>query len=329
MKKVLVTGGAGFIGSHLVDKLVEKKYKVGILDDFSGGNIKNCNKKAKIFKIDIRDFKKTDAAISSFEPDTVYHLAANAAENKAQFSPVDITSRNFDGSIKVLTASIRANVRRFIFTSSIAVYGELQTPFKEKDKAAPEDLYGISKLAFEDSLRILSKVHDFEYVITRPHNVYGPRQNMKDPYRNVVTIFMNSILQNKEYYIYGKGDQKRCFSYIDDVVEALLKCGYKKVSGMTFNIGSDKDYTVRQLSDLILEITNSKIKPINLPPRPQEVKYAISDHKLSKKYLDYIDRTSLEKGLKRTWEWVKEEGYVKPKFDKVEIESPLLPKNWK
>ncbi len=329
MKKVLVTGGAGFIGSNLVVKLIEKKYKVAIIDDFSGGSIKNCNKKSTVFKIDIRDFKKTDSVISSFKPEIVYHLAANAAENKAQFSPVDITSRNFDGSIKVLTASIRSGVRRFIFTSSIAVYGSLQAPFKEKDKAIPEDLYGVSKLAFEESLKILSKVHKFEYMIARPHNVYGPRQNMTDPYRNVVTIFMNSILQNKPYYIYGKGNQRRCFSYIDDVVEALVKCNSSKFSGMTFNIGSDSDYSVKELSDLILKITKSNLKPIYISERPQEVKIAISDHKLSKKYLKYKDKTTLQKGLTKTWEWVQSEGHKKPRFNAVEIDSPLLPENWR
>lgn len=329
MKRVLVTGGAGFIGSHLVDELVKRKYRIAILDDFSGGNLRNCNEKAKIFKVDIRNFRKTDDAISLFKPDTVFHLAANAAENKAQFSPVDITSRNFDGSIKVLTASIRNGVKRFIFTSSIAVYGSLQTPFKERDKAEPEDLYGVSKLAFEESLKILSNVHGFEYVIARPHNVYGPRQNMQDPYRNVVTIFMNSILQNKQFYIYGKGNQRRCFSYIDDVVEALVKCGAGKVNGKIFNIGSDTDYSVKELSDLVLKITKSNLKPLYLPERPQEVKVAISDHRLSKKYLGYKDKTSLEKGLTRTWEWVRGEGYKKPKFGTVEIDSPLLPKNWK
>ena len=135
-------------------------------------------------------------------------------------------------------------MKRFIFTSSIAVYGKLQVPFKEKDKAEPEDLYGVSKLAFEQSLKILSRVHNFEYVITRPHNVYGPRQNMRDPYRNVVTIFMNSLLQNKRYHIYGDGEQRRCFSYIDDVISALIKCAHQKVSGMTFNIGSDKEIKI-------------------------------------------------------------------------------------
>src|SRR5690606_12408545 len=127
--------------------------------------------------------------------------------------------------------------KRIIVISSIAVYGALQTPFKEENKPEPEDLYGISKLAMEESLKVLSKVHGFEYVITRPHNVYGPRQNMTDPYRNVVTIFMNSLLKGKTYFIYGDGSQRRCFSYIDEVADALFNCAYKKVSGMIFNIG--------------------------------------------------------------------------------------------
>lgn len=327
--KIVVTGGAGFIGSHLVDKLILKGHKVLILDDFSGGSLENCNKKAKLVKVDIRNFKKIDKILSEYKPDAIYHLAANAAENKAQFSPVDITSRNFDGSIKVLTAGIRSGMKKFIFTSSIAVYGSLQIPFKEKDTPKPEDLYGISKLAFEDALKILSKIHNFDFVIARPHNVYGPRQNMKDPYRNVVTIFMNSILANKPYYIYGKGNQKRCFSYIDDVVDALVKCLGNKVNRMTFNIGSDNVYTVNELANLISKISKSKINPIHLPERPQEVKEAISDHRLSKKYLAYKDRTDLEKGLIKTWGWAKKKGHQKPRFQEVELSSPLLPQNWK
>lgn len=329
MKKAIVTGGAGFIGSHLVDKLIQEGYEVAIIDDMSGGKSENINKKAKFYKCDVRNFRRVDQIISRFKPEVIYHLAANAAENKAQFSPVDITSRNFDGSINVLTASIRTGVKRFIFTSSIAVYGSLQTPFKESDKPEPEDLYGVTKLAFEKCLKILSEVHGFEYVITRPHNVYGPRQNMTDPYRNVVTIFMNAILKNSPYYIYGKGDQRRCFSYIDDVVDALVRCNSSKFRGMMFNVGSDKDYTVNELSDLILKVSNSKLQPVYLKERPREVKVAISDHKLSKKYLGYKDRTTLEDGLKITWEWAKKQGYQEPIYDKVEINSPLLPDNWK
>lgn len=328
-KKILVTGGAGFIGSHLVNRLIDKNHQVYVIDDLSGGFLKNVNKKAKFYKCDLRNQKKASEILSKIKPEIVFHMAANAAENKAQFSPIDITSRNYSAFINTLVPAVKNGMKRIVFTSSIAVYGGLQTPYKETDKPEPEDLYGISKLAIEQTLKVLGSIHNFEYVITRPHNVYGPKQNMTDPYRNVVTIFMNSLLKNKPYYIYGDGKQRRCFSYIDDVVDALLKCGFSKVSGMTFNIGSDKDYTLNELSDLIQEVSAIKIPPIHIEDRPQEIKVAISDHTLSKKFLGYKDRTELKKGIKKTWEYAKSLGYQKPKYTKIEIDSPLLPKNWK
>lgn len=329
MKNVLVTGGAGFIGSHLVDRLIAGGNQVAVIDDLSGGTLTNLNSQATFYKCDIRKQQQVEQIMAEVQPEIVYHLAANAAESKAQFSPIDITSRNFDGAIKILTAAIRHGLKRFIFTSSIAVYGQLQTPFKETVLPIPEDIYGITKFAFEESLKVLSDVHGFEYVITRPHNVYGPRQNMRDPYRNVVTIFMNALLKQKPIYIYGKGDQVRCFSYVDDVVDALGACATADVAGMTFNIGSDHQYTVNQLAELILKVGESAEKPQYLPLRPREVMTAVSDHQLSKKYLGYQDRVSLKDGIERTWEWVKTQGYQRPKFTEVEIDSPRLPKNWR
>ncbi|OGE72388.1 hypothetical protein A3H40_04050 [Candidatus Daviesbacteria bacterium RIFCSPLOWO2_02_FULL_38_15] len=328
-KSILVTGGAGFIGSHLIDKLVAVKHDVFAIDDLSGGKKENVNPKARLFIYDLRDTDKTDKTIKEIKPEIVFHLAANAAENKAQFSPIDITSRNWNTFINTLVSSLRVGMKRIIVTSSIAVYGSLQTPFKETDKPEPEDLYGISKLAMEEALKVLSKVHNFEYVITRPHNVYGPRQNMNDPYRNVVTIFMNALLKKKPYYIYGDGNQKRCFSYIDDVVEALFNAGIGDFHGMTFNIGADKDYSINQLSRVIQEITNVNIPPVYIDERPQEVKEAIADHTQAKKYLSYQDKTSLMAGIKSTWDYAKKLGPQEYTFDEVEIDSPLLPRNWK
>ena len=328
-QKILVTGGAGFIGSHLVDKLIKAGHTVTVIDDLSGGFKRNLNKNAKFINIDLRDAETTANAIKKIKPEIVFHLAANAAENKAQFSPIDITSRNWNTYINTLVPSIKYGMRRFIVTSSIAVYGALQTPFFETNKPEPEDLYGISKFAIEESLKVLSHVHEFEYVITRPHNVYGPRQNMSDPYRNVVTIFMNSLLKNEPYFIYGKGDQRRCFSYIDEVVDALFNCGFYDVSGRIFNIGADKDYSVKELSDTIQQVAGIKIPPVNIADRPQEVKVAISDHKLSKKLLGYKDMTSLKDGIKATWQYAKALGYQKPLYTEIEIDSPKLPGNWK
>lgn len=329
--KILCTGGCGFIGSHLVDKLVNNGHQIYVIDDLSGGNIDNLthlpDKKVNLIQADCRSAETMDSIFKEYKPEIVFHLAANAAENKAQFSPIDITSRNYDAFIKVLTPFIKYGGKRFVFTSSIAVYGSLQTPFKETDKPEPEDLYGITKLAAEQTLKVMSKVHGFEYVITRPHNVYGPRQNMSDPYRNVVTIWMNAILRRRSYYIYGNGEQKRCFSYIDDVVEALYKCGFEDVSGMTFNIGSDVVYSLNNLAEY-MGIYSFK-KPKYLAERPQEVKEAIADHTQAKKYLGYEDKTSLEEGLRKTWEWVKSIGPVEPVYTELEIDSPKVPENWR
>lgn len=328
MSKILCTGGAGFIGSHLVDKLISEGHKVHVVDDLSGGSADNLNKDIDgLTTADLRE--GIDLIFEMWKPEIVFHLAANAAENKAQFSPIDITSRNYSAFINTLTPFIKYGGKRFIFTSSIAVYGAGQVPFKETDKPEPEDLYGITKLAAEQTLKVMSKVHGFEYVIARPHNVYGPRQNMTDPYRNVVTIWMNALLQGKPYYIYGDGEQKRCFSYIDDVVEALHRCMTENVWGMTFNVGADKPYTLNELNQAILKASESSVKAVYLDERPQEVKEAISDHTQAKKWLLYQDKTSLEEGIKKTWEWVKSVGYQEPVYTELEIDSEKVPLNWK
>lgn len=327
MSRCLVTGHAGFIGSHLARRLIDSGHQVFGIDDLSGGFQHNIHPAVTSIIFDLR--QNPDEIISSIKPEIVFHLAANAAENKAQFSPIDITSRNYGTFINTLVASLKAGMKRIVFTSSIAVYGQLQTPFKETDKPEPEDLYGVSKLAIEKSIEILSRVHGFEYVIARPHNVYGPQQNMADPYRNVVTLFMNSILNNQPYTIYGDGQQQRCFSYIDDVIDALYRCGFDNVSGKIFNIGSDNSYTINELSQAVMKVTGFDKKPIHLADRPQEVKIAISDHTLAKKHLGYSDKTSLQEGIKKTWEYAKSLGHQKPHFTEIELPSEKMPQNWK
>lgn len=324
--KILVTGGAGFIGSHLVDRLLANGHEVAVVDDLSGSDMNWYAWEAQYYYLDCRNFTEVDRVFSKFKPDVVYHLAANAAENKAQFSPVDITSRNYSAFINVLTAFIRNKGKRFIFTSSIAVYGALQTPFRESDKPEPEDLYGITKLAAEQTLHVMAKVHGFEYVILRPHNVYGERQNMKDPYRNVMTIWMNKILNNQPIEIYGNGKQRRCFTYVSDVIDALYNSSIYPVSGMTFNVGSDVSYTLNELAEIITE-GNGRFH--HLPARPQEVAEAISDHTLSHKYLNLKPSTPLEIGIKKTWDWVLSQGYQEPIYTQLEIDSEKVPENWR
>jgi UDP-glucose 4-epimerase len=329
MTNVLVTGAAGFIGSHLVDKLIDNGYKVIGIDDLSGGDMNNVNPKSKFYKVDVRNYEAAELIFNLYKPEIVFHLAANAAENKAQFSPIDITSRNYDAFIKVLTSGIRNGMKKIIVTSSIAVYGGIPTPFRETDLPKPEDLYGISKLAMEQTIKVMSDVHGFDWVIVRPHNVFGPRQNMKDPYRNVVTLFINALLKNEKYYIYGDGNQNRCFTYVDGVVNAIYKCGTDNaVSKRIFNLGADKSYTVNQLSSELQIISKIKNEPIYLHSRPQEVSIAISDHSLSKKVLKYKDKVSFKEGLKRTWAWAKKNGPQELTYTQMEIESEKIPSNW-
>lgn len=326
--KILVTGSNGFIGSHLVDQLIYKGHQVLGIDDLSGGFLENNNKKAYYSYGDLRDAKFAEECIKLFRPQVIYHLAANAAENKAQFSPIDISTRNYFTFLSLIVPAINAGVKKVIVSSSIAVYGDLQTPFKETDIPQPEDIYGVSKLAMEQTLKILAKVHDFEYVITRPHNVYGPKQNMEDPYRNVVTIFMNALLKEEAYKIYGDGEQRRCFTFVDDVIDSLVACLDKSINGMTFNIGSDNDYSLNELSDTIQRVSGISIPPVHIEDRPQEVKVATADHTLAKQILGYKDSVSLEAGLRMTWDWCKAKGYQKPRYTNFEIDSERIPSNW-
>jgi UDP-glucose 4-epimerase len=322
--RVLVTGQSGLIGSHLVDALLAHGHEVyGI----SRTN-RNENPKCHNYCLNLKDTVKAKEIIEAISPEVVFALAANAAEGKSFFSPIEITTNNIDVFFNTLVPSIRAGrLKRVIFTSSMAVYGSIKTPFKESDMLIPQDIYGVSKLMIEDSLKIMSQVHEFEYVIIRPHNVFGPRQNMNDPYRNVVTIFMNHILRGEPYSIYGDGEMRRCFSYVKDVVDIICRSGFEEVAGRTFNVGSDLDWSLNQLSKIIQKISGHAVSPIYLPDRVQEVHTAIPDHDLMKRIFGYKD-TPLEDALKETWEWVKKQGPQEYNYTELELPNKLVPKNW-
>jgi UDP-glucose 4-epimerase len=326
--KIIVTGHTGLIGSHLVDKLVDMGHTVYGMSQGVGSMPGNENPNTENYCINLLNKEATAEIIEDIKPDMVYHLAANAAEGKSQFSPIDITQRNVNIMLNVLVPAIRSGMRRFVYTSSIAAYGAIIPPFKESDYMQPQDIYGINKMACEKIIKVMAKVHGFEPLVFRPHNVYGPRQNMKDPYRNVVTLFMNQILQGKPYSIYGDGSMKRCFSYVGDVAQVLADSAGKNMAYMALNVGADKSYSIKELSDMVIKVSGTNLEPNYLPDRPQEVHEAIADHSLMHQIFEY-GHTPLEDGIRRTWEWAKTVGPVEYEYTGFEIESNKIPNNWR
>ena len=329
--RVLVTGSAGFMGSHLVDALIDQGHTVYGLDNLSGGYMDNVSEKAKknFYKCDLRRKDVTTFVMRIARPQVVYHLAAWAHEGLSQFTPSLIIENNINASMNLLVATIKQKVKRFVFTSSMAVYGDQKVPFAETMNRKPADVYGVTKAGFETMLEVMAEVHGFEHVIIRPHNVYGPRQNLADPYRNVVAIFMNRLLKDKPYFIYGDGEQRRSFSYIGDVTKAILEAGFRDIDGEIINVGPLKDYSINDLSDILLEISGKDIKPAHVADRPAEVKHAYCTHDKAIKLLEYEDTTSFKKGLETMWEWAKTKGPQKPKYlPYLELTNENTPKTW-
>src|SRR6266850_3104802 len=223
MSRVLVTGGAGFIGSHVADALITRGHDVTVLDDLSGGFLENVPSAATFVRGSVTDPAVVDRVFAAGRFDHVYHLAAYAAEGLSHFIKRFNYTNNVIGSVNVLNAAVNTGVTAFVFTSSIAVYGSTVPPMTEETAVSPEDSYGISKYSVELELRACRGLFGLNYVIFRPHNVFGPRQNIGDRYRNVVGIFMNRILQGQPMTIFGDGTQTRAFSYIDDVAPMMAE----------------------------------------------------------------------------------------------------------
>ncbi|OGH14378.1 MAG: hypothetical protein A2687_01835 [Candidatus Levybacteria bacterium RIFCSPHIGHO2_01_FULL_38_26] len=336
---MLVTGAAGFMGSHLVDALVGlNQHEVFAVDDMSGGYKSNINPKSQFAKLDLRDKKKVWEYIAHVKPEILYHLAADATEGRSQFTPISASERNFLAYMYTLVPCIKNGIKRVVLTSSMSVYGAQKPPFSENMRRDPEDVYGITKTAMEEATEVLGKVHNFEFVIIRPHNVYGPKQNLSDPYRNVIGIFINCLLNNKNFYIYGKGEQKRSFTYIDDFTPYILKAGFlKEADKEIINIGPSKEYTINQLSDVVLRIffrkrsVPERLKPKYLPDRPQEVKDAYCTNEKAEKILGYKTTVELEEGVRRMIDWAKKMGPQKFNYlkDGLELETKDVPETWK
>lgn len=333
-----MTGAAGFMGSHLVDSLVAMgEHDIYGVDDLSGGYTRNVHPKSQFTVLDLRDKKKTESYIARVKPELLYHLAADATEGRSQFTPISATERNYLAYLYTLIPCIRYGLKKVVLTSSMSVYGAQKTPFTESMRRIPEDVYAIAKTAMEEATEILSKVHGFMYVIVRPHNVYGPKQNLSDPYRNVIGIFINCILNGKNFYIYGDGEQKRAFTYIDDFNPYFVRTGFlDTVNGEIINIGPKEEYSINELSHVVLQTffpdgnTPAHLKPKHLALRPQEVKEAYCTNDKAVTILGYKTSVTLKRGVQKMIDWAKTLGPQPFKYldDGLELETKETPAIW-
>jgi len=329
-KNIFITGVAGFLGSHLADKLLEAGHNVIGIDNMIGGYRDNIPKNVNFFELDCCDNKKIRNIMEGV--DVVYHCAATAHEGLSVFSPYEITKHNYLASISIFSAAVNAKVKRIIFCSSMARYGDSKPPFTEDMKPNPVDPYAISKVAAEDVLKNLCELNGIEWVIAIPHNIIGSRQKYDDPFRNVVSIMINRMLQGKAPIIYGDGEQKRCFSYIDDCLSCLLPMlEQKNLNRQIINIGPDEEFvTINKVSEICANLTGYNGQPIFKKDRPREVKHALCSSDKARKLLNYKTTVSLEEGIKRTFQYIKKRG-VRP-FDyniELEIINDLTPETWK
>ena len=329
-KKILVTGVAGFLGSHLAERFIKLGHEVIGIDNMIGGYEDNIPNKIKFYNFDCCDLKNIDFIMKKV--DVVYHCAATAHEGLSVFSPIEITKNNYLASITIITSAINHNVKRIIYCSSMARYGQGKTPFHEEMEPKPIDPYGISKVAVEKVLTNLCNLNNIQWVIAVPHNIIGPRQKYDDPFRNVVSIMLNRMLLGKPAIIFGDGKQKRCFSYIDDCIYCLENMlNNQDVNGQIINIGPDEEFvTINKVAEICQNISGSNLKPIYKKDRPQEVKEATCSANKARKLLNYKTTTDLYTGIKKTYEYIKKRGSKPFDYSKLNLEivNSLTPEVW-
>lgn len=321
MRNVLITGGAGFIGSHLAAEMLTRSCEVVILDDLSGGDLSNVPQGARFVEGSVTDDHLVNRLFEATPFDVVFHLAAYAAEGLSHFIKRFNYTNNLIGSANMINAAVNHGVSCFVFTSSIAVYGDRpELPLREETVPVPEDPYGIAKLAVEQELRISHDMFGLDYVIFRPHNVYGERQNIGDKYRNVVGIFMNQILQAKPMTIFGDGEQTRAFSYVGDIVPIMADAvDLPGARNQIFNIGADQPYTVNELAHSVAAAMGVEPTVMHLPAR-HEVMNAYSSHERVRQVFGERSLKTLEQGLGRMASWVRQHGSREShRFEEIEV----------
>lgn len=358
---ILITGAAGFLGSHLVEHFLKDGHTVVGVDNLCLGSLENLsfcyqnnkrtNQNFTFIKIDCKDFYTMNKNNIFKGIDVVYHCAATAHEGLSVFSPSFITKNIFEASVAVYSAAIASGVKRIINCSSMARYGhgdsiafgydhndgvlfqKREAPFYEHFGTNPVDPYGIAKVASEQVLNVLSETHGIEYVNLVPHNIIGIRQNYTDPHRNVASIMMNRLKQDKEVIIYGDGTQTRCFSPVSDVIGSMVKASdlsNKSLHGQTINIGPDASpISVLNLAEHVYKLAQRDFNPTFMPDRPREVKHAVCSSDKARRLLGYKEVQTLEDCLKEMWEVIPEGGKPFIYDDKpLEIINEKTPQTW-
>ncbi len=305
-KKVLVTGGAGFIGSHLVEALVAFGCQVTVLDNLSSGNLKNLEPvrdRITFYKNDIRELEMLVNAAEGC--DVVFHLAAVVAVQQTISEPVDSAMVNDIGTINVLEAARARNVGRVVLASSCAVYGDdPQLPKIESMTPMPTSPYAVHKLSAEHYARVYYDLFGLETVSLRFFNVYGPRQDPSSPYSGVISIFMAKAASNQIPVIYGDGNQSRDFVYVKDVVKAnLLAANATSLAGNAFNIGTGSYVRINRLWELIASLSGQQLTPTYEPARSGDILHSVAGMDLTQSALNFKNDFTLEQGLEITFDW--------------------------
>jgi UDP-glucose 4-epimerase len=329
MKRALVTGAAGFLGSHVADELIELGVSVVAVDDLSGGFWRNLPSDCEFRRLSISNSRSVDALFRARRFDYVFHLAAYAAEGLSHFIRRFNYTNNLLGSVNLINAAVRHGVECFVFTSSAAVYGDLSAPATEDTPPAPADPYAIAKLAVEHDLRAAGRLFGLRWIVFRPHNVYGERQNLADPYRNVIGIFMRQATLGQPCSIFGDGRQTRAFSYVADVAPVIARAvNVPGAFDQVFNIGADRSCSILEAAELVQIAVGNRVGIECLPARA-EAAHVVCDHRKLRAILPCSAPTPIEEGVRRMAEWVRTLQIAPPRpIGGIEIPRNLPP-SWR
>jgi UDP-glucose 4-epimerase len=328
-QRIFISGVAGFLGSHLADAFLADGHEVVGNDNMIGGYLDNVPTGVDFHQFDCNDLAKLKVVMAGC--DLVYHCAATAYEGLSVFSPHLITQNIVGASTAMVSAAIANKVRRFVMCSSMARYGTNQVPFTEDMTPRPQDPYGIGKHMSELMLQNLAETHGMEWVVAVPHNIIGPRQKYDDPFRNVASIFINLMLQGRQPYIYGDGNQMRCFSYVTDDIEPLKQMAFSPdVVGQVINIGPDDEFvTINELAEVVARLLQFDLRIAYTKGRPQEVLLANCSADKARRLLGYQPKVKLEDGMAQMIDWISKRGVRPFKYHlDLEIDNEKTPDTW-